>query len=315
MRVLFTAAGSIGSRHIRNLTDICREREIPLEIDVIRKSDRVLPDDIKAMIRNEIKDKCELADHYDVAFITDETKTHYENIRWLKDNCSHMFIEKPILDNVNYDISEIIPGPDSIYYVACPIRFSRYYEELKKVVDSNEIYSARIIFSSYMPNWQKHRDYRKSFRCFRSRGGGVDIDSLHEIDYMTSLFGLPNKVTRVAGKYSNLEMDAPDLAAYIFHYEDKVVEMHLDYFGRTNNRRVEFFSKDDVIVVDYNRHMVEHQCLGKIIDFGMDDQFYQQEMRYFLSLICADTEIININPVENALNSLKIAKGYTITEV
>ena len=115
---------------------------------------------------------------------------------------------------------------------------------------------------------------------------------------------------REAGKYSNLEMDAPDLAVFIFEYDHKVIEMHLDYFGRTNNRRVELFAKDDVIVVDYNKHIVEHQLSGNIYDYGVDDQFYQKEMKYFISLVQSDGRMKNINSLENALTSLKLAKGY-----
>ena len=309
MEVLFTSAGSIGSRHIRNLSAICRDMGTPLVIDVIRKTDRVLPDDIKSLISREIRDDSDLRDSYDIGFITDETKTHFENIENFKNRCKHLFIEKPIFESTDYDITSIAPSGDSVYYVACPIRFSKYYEELKKVADSQDVYSARVIFSSYMPNWQKGRDYRLSFRCFKDRGGGVDIDSLHEIDYITSLFGIPNSVKRVAGKYSNLEMDAPDLATYIFEYPDKLIEVHLDYFGRTNNRRVEFFTKDDVIVVDYNKHTVEYQLESKITDYGIDDQFYQNEMRYFIKLTESKGSMENINPIYNAFESLRIAKG------
>ena len=309
MEVLFTSAGSIGSRHIRNLSAICRDMGTPLVIDVIRKTDRVLPNDIKSLISREIRDDSDLRDSYDIGFITDETKTHFENIENFKNRCKHLFIEKPIFESTDYDITSIAPSGDSVYYVACPIRFSKYYEELKKVADSQDVYSARVIFSSYMPNWQKGRDYRLSFRCFKDRGGGVDIDSLHEIDYITSLFGIPNSVKRVAGKYSNLEMDAPDLATYIFEYPDKLIEVHLDYFGRTNNRRVEFFTKDDVIVVDYNKHTVEYQLESKITDYGIDDQFYQNEMRYFIKLTESKGSMENINPIYNAFESLRIAKG------
>ena len=86
--------------------------------------------------------------------------------------------------------------------------------------------------------------------------------------------------------------------------------MHLDYFGRTNNRRVELFAKDDVIVVDYNKHIVEHQLSGNIYDYGVDDQFYQKEMKYFISLVQSGGRMKNINSLENALTSLKLAKGY-----
>ena len=222
MDVLFTGVGSIGTRHVGNLTKVCEEKGIDLNIDVMRYTERPLSDDLKVMIRNEIRSDGELASSYDAVFITDETKTHYTNIMKYKSICKHMFIEKPIFEGADYNLDDIRPeDKDFVYYVAAPIRFTDYYKRLKSIVDDNEVYSARIIFSSYMPNWQKGRDYTKSFRCFTDRGGGVDIDSLHDIDYMTALFGQPKDVKRVAGKYSNLQMEACDIATYIFDYGDK----------------------------------------------------------------------------------------------
>ena len=308
MDVLFTGAGSIGSRHIKNLSDICNEKQIELHIDVLRYSDRLLPPEIKNLVDKEIRYDAELKDYYDVVFITDETKTHYLNIEKYKKMCRDMFIEKPILDSLDYDLSVLKPYEDSVYYVACPIRFSDYFKNIKEIVASENVYSARIIFSSYMPNWQKGRDYRKSFRCDTNRGGGVDIDSLHEIDYMTALFGTPISVKREAGHYSNLEMNACDIATYLFRYEDKLVEMHLDYFGRTNNRRIELYTKDDVIVIDYNKKTVCKELSGDTYQFGPDDHFYQNEMKYFVEMITG-TRDNNINDVDNALISLKLAKG------
>ena len=92
MKVLFTATGSIGSRHITNFTELCQSRGIPLEIDAIRYSDRVLPENIAQKIRREIRNDKELDSHYDILFVTDETKTHYENIMKYRDICDSMFI-------------------------------------------------------------------------------------------------------------------------------------------------------------------------------------------------------------------------------
>ena len=313
MKVLFTAAGSIGSRHIKNLTDICNERNIPIEIDVLRKTNRVLPDEIGKLVHEELRDRQPIG-YYDIGFITSETKAHYDEIRSVGMHCQHLFIEKPVFDNIEYDVKDIQPPDGSVYYVACPIRFSRYFVEIKKQVDFNEVYSARMIFSSYMPNWQKGRDYRKSFRCFIERGGGVDIDSLHEIDMMTALFGLPKTVLQISGKYSNLDMEACDLSTSVFAYNDKVVEMHLDYFGRVNNRRTELFCRDDVITIDYNERSVIKQVEDVKESYGADDQFYQDEMRYFLDLIQSEGRIENINPVRRAFVNLKLAKGCSLTE-
>ena len=80
MKVLFTATGSIGSRHITNFTELCQSRGIPLEIDAVRYSDRVLPETIAEKIRREVRNDADLDSHYDILFVTDETKTHYDNI-------------------------------------------------------------------------------------------------------------------------------------------------------------------------------------------------------------------------------------------
>lgn len=309
MEVLFTGAGSIGARHIKNLTKVCRGKNIELQIDVIRKSQRPLTDEVRAYIRNEIREDMQLADHYDILFVTDETGTHFENMCKFRDRCQHMFIEKPIFDRISYPVENVMPKDDAVYYVAAPIRFTKYFQKVKECVRTHEIYAARIIFSSYMPQWQSGRDYRKSFRCFADRGGGVDIDSLHEIDYMLALFGQPESVQRSAGKYSGLKMQACDLAAYIFRYPDKLVEMHLDYFGRVNNRRIEMFAKDDVIVVDFNKQSVEKQLSGEVVGYGPEEDFYGKEMSYFVEMVLSKKKEVNINTVENAFTALKLAKG------
>ncbi|MEL5896005.1 hypothetical protein AAE250_21230 [Bacteroides sp. GD17] len=310
MNVLFTAVGSIGSRHINNLTALCAEKGIDLTIDAIRYSERELSSELRSKIRNEIRVQSQLESHYDILFVTDETRTHYDNIIRYRSLCEHMFIEKPIFDTLDYPIDEIKPQSDkSVYYVAAPIRFSNYYNQLRKLVDNNNVYSARIIFSSYMPSWQLGRDYRKSFRCFESRGGGVDIDLLHELDYALELFGKPEKVYRVAGKYSNLEMDACDLAVYILEYKDKVVEIHLDYFGRVRNRQTELYTQDDVIVVDFNKHSTERRVTSQSEEYGEENQFYQNEMAYFIELVLSEGKMININTPSKAYQTLKVTKG------
>ena len=310
MKVLFTATGSIGSRHITNFSALCASKGIDLEIDAVRYSDRILPTEIESKIRKEIRKTDDLDSFYDIVFITDETKTHYDNIIRYQDICDHMFIEKPIFDTLNYPIEKIKPkNKGGVYYVACPIRFTNYYRILKEVAREHRVYSARIIFSSYMPDWQPGRDYRKSFRCFDERGGGVDVDLLHEIDYMIDLFGMPKNVHRVAGKYSHLEMNACDLATYIFEYDDKVVEMHLDYFGRVRTRKTELYLDDDVITVDFNKQSCEYAVSGKVEIHDAETHFYQDEMEYFLNMVLSGGEIDNINTPEKAYQTLKITKG------
>lgn len=312
IKILFTAVGSIGTRHIRNLSQICREGNICMIVDVMRKTDRILPDDLQEIIRNQYRSYDEINENYDIAFITDETAQHFESITRLKNRCKHMFIEKPIFESVEYPLGEIQPNSGSVYYVAAPIRFTKYFQTLQQVISEQQVFAARVIFSSYMPDWQKGRDYRKSFRTKQDHGGGVDIDSLHEIDYIIALFGIPWKMSRHVGHFSDLEMDACDLADYIFEYRDKLVQLQLDYFGRCNNRRVELFCKDDVAICDFNRKELLMQKTGTVKKFGPDDSFYYDEMKYFLSLVMNSEKYVNINPIETAYQTLSIAKGWIV---
>lgn len=314
LKVIFTAIGSIGTRHINNLFSICQSQNISLTADVIRKTNRLLPENLKQIIRNQYYSFQDIEDAYDIAFITDETALHFNSIKELKGCCRHMFIEKPVFENMRYSVKEIMPDDSSIYYVAAPIRFTNYFSRLQQAVRTSKVYAARVIFSSYMPDWQKGRDYRKSFRTAEEKGGGVDIDSLHEIDYVKALFGLPEKISRHAGHFSNLEMDACDIADYIFEYKDKLVQIQLDYFGRANNRRMELFCDDEVIICDFNRKELIRQKAGTCENFGPDDGFYYDEMKYFIDLISSPEGKENINPIQKAYQTLGLAKGEIIIQ-
>ncbi|BAK44794.1 dehydrogenase [Eggerthella sp. YY7918] len=313
LKVLFTAVGSIGTRHLMNLAQICNERGIELTTDVIRRSNRILPAELSQHIRNQYRSLDEVKDYYDVTFVTEATASHFKSMLYMRSQTKHMFVEKPIFDTTDYSLAAVMPSKESVYYVAAPIRFTKYYQQLKQIVSSKKVFAARIIFSSYMPNWQKGRDYRESFRTKRALGGGVDIDSLHEIDYITALFGMPRAMSRHAGHYSDLEMDACDIADYIFEYDDKLVQLQIDYFGRVNNRRVEFFCDDDVVTCDFNTKIVTFQRFGKTASFSPENNFYYDEMSYFIDLLedafKGEYRLKNINPVDRAFQTLGLAKG------
>ncbi len=310
MKALFTAAGSIGSRHIINLSKICLDRGITIEIDVLRKTNRTLPDNVKQCVRKEIWEDGNLDESYDLLFITDETGSHYDTINKYGSLAKSVFVEKPVFDSAMYDLKDLLNrGDDRVIYVAAPIRFTKYYKNIKQIVNDNRILAARIIFSDYMPGWQKGRDYRQSFRCFKERGGGVDLDSIHELDYVIDLFGIPDESKHFSGKYSSLEMNACDMASYIFSYADKLVEIHLDYFGRKRTRNIELYTENDVIVVDFDKACCSWKASGKVLNYGPDSHFYEDEMEYFMDLSSNSTKIRNINSIEHAVEVLKIAKG------
>ena len=65
-------------------------------------------------------------------------------------------------------------------------------------------------------------------------GGGVSIDLIHEIDYMTYLFGFPKKDHYISGTFSDLEIDSDDLAVHLFEYPKMISrDAYIESLSRT----------------------------------------------------------------------------------
>lgn len=307
MKVCFFGLGSIGKRHLKNLYTIAREFDIPLEIAALRKTNKLLEDEISSLISNELYDEKILSNDYDIVFITNPTCKHYDTIKAMSDKTKHMFIEKPIFDDKEYVVDDLKLSINGVYYVAGPLRFSNVIQKLREIIIKEKIFCVRIICSSYLPDWRPNVDYRQIYSAHKDRGGGVTIDLIHEWDYLTFLFGFPKKAYSIYGKYSHLEIDSEDLAVYIAQYKDKVVEMHLDYFGREARREIEFFTENGIIIGDLIKNTISFTDGREQIKFGdARNDIYLKEMRFFINNILDKNSFNNIN---HCYDVLKLALG------
>ena len=309
MKILFVGLGSIGSRHLRNSVAVLQSRGASFDIFALRTTAHQLAADISSYIQKSYWDISELPNDFDVAFITNPTSLHFSTIQSLKAKATHLFIEKPIFESLSYNIEKIRPSAGSQYYVACPLRHTRLFQTAQKVCQSLNVRSIRAICSSYLPEWRPNINYRNTYSAQLALGGGVDLDLIHELDYLTALFSFPSKIYSVKGKYSNLEIDCCDTACYLGQYSEKTLELHLDYFGRFNRREVEIFTDDDVITVDFTRQEIRYHIANKHISCKeARDSWCQRELSYFFDL-CQGKELQNVNDIFRAYKVLQLALG------
>lgn len=307
MKICFIGLGSIGARHFRNLSAILTERGVEHTIDALRSSNRPLPEDIANKLHKQYANIDELPNNYDIAFICTPTANHYSDIQGLVSHTKHMLIEKPIFDG-SYEIDALQLRDNAIYYVACPLRYNAVLQYLKEYIRDKKVFSARAICSTYLPNWRPGVDYRTVYSAHKDMGGGVSIDLIHEWDYLSWLFGMPASVKSVYGQYSNLEIDSDDLALYLGEYSDKLISLHLDYFGQVEKREIELFTSEDTVVGDIRNSKVHFLKENRTIEFSEERDVYQlREIEHFLDLVAGKKQ--NDSDVEHALNVLKIAKG------
>lgn len=308
LKVCFWGLGSIGKRHLNNLVKISEEFNLKLEIHAYRETKTELPNDISNLIDNQIFEVNCLSNDYDITFITNPTSEHYKTMEIMTGRTKHFFIEKPIFDKQDYDMDTLQLNENGIHYVAGPLRHSDVIQELKKILLNEKVYSIRSICSSYLPNWRKGIDYRKTYSSNKVQGGGVSIDLIHEWDYIADLFGFPDETFNLQGKFSNLEIDSEDISIYIAKYKDKLVEIHLDYFGRVPRRTIEIFTEQGTITGDFINKNISFSDGRKIIDFNLNSKdMYIEEMRYFIESVLK--EDITGSNLEHSYKVLKLAMG------
>ena len=307
MKVCFVGAGSIGKRHIRNFKKLSEEHGFFPEIHLLRSSNQRLESDIEQMVYRQWYQSCACTEKYDAIFITNPTCLHYQSLLELKECSDCFFIEKPVFSDIKADLSVFEQPEKNIYYTACPLRYTKVLQMAKQIADSEQVISVRGICSSYLPDWRPGTDYRTVYSACEEQGGGVRADLIHEWDYLSWLFGFPDQVFQMSGKYSDLEIRSRDLAVYIAKYRDKLAELHLDYFGRQTRRSLEMITSDNFYVFDIaGGHILKNGQLYAQFDEKPNDK-YMEELRYFYRLM--QGREVNANHLQHAVRTMQIALG------
>ena len=315
LTALFIGLGSIGSRHLKNLHTICAERGITLAADALRSSlNRPLRPGVAELLRAQFTalDAPAARGHYDLAFITNPTSLHAETLQSLRGRAGALFIEKPIFsaDQAGLDPAALL-DPGQKAYVAAPMRWCGVMLALKKRLETGadgRPYCARVLCSSYLPDWRPGVDYRTVYSAHKAMGGGVTIDLIHEWDYLVDLFGAPERLYNLRGQYSELEIDSDDVSLYIAQYPGMLAEVHLDYFGRGYRRSIELFTPSGSLVADFGAGTLTLPD-GTVEDYTEDvNARYLREMAYFLDY-AAGPQAVSLNPPATAAQVLRLTLG------
>lgn len=309
LKVCFVGIGSIAKRHIRNLNELCGKKKINLRIDAFRRMKKIDEEMALVEINNFYYNVAELPKDYDVIFLTNPTEYHLEMLEKLHNHGKHFFIEKPITSYAKLEeVHKVVYRKDSIYYIACPLRYTKVIEYLKENLSIEDVISVRCICSSYLPEWRPNVDYRKTYSANKALGGGVSIDLIHEWDYLKFLFGNPKNVMCMSGKVSDLEIDSEDYAIYIARYEKMILELHLDYFGRKSMRNIQIFTNDDIIMADLIESKIIFMKENKVIELSQDrDDYQKKELEYFLDMV--DGKVNCNNNIEDAYSTMLLTLG------
>jgi predicted dehydrogenase len=304
MNVLVVGCGSIGKRHIRNLTANLKRFGVRSIAAVDPREDR----------RAEVRKLFGLTDLHptleaalrkpaDAAVICTPTALHIEPALELARRGVHLMIEKPIshnLDGVD-ELLKICREKRLVCFVAYVMRFDPSLRKVKKLLDAGKVgrvLSVRSETSAYLPDWHPWEDYRTFYMAKKVLGGGAILDESHSLDYARWLFGEPERVFCLNDLISDLEIDTDDINEMVIRFRSKAVaSIHHDLLGRVPRENLEIVGSEGTVLWDAKKHEVwfYRATKGKkkpkkdpwtILRHDVDDAHtYVVEMRHFIECV------------------------------
>ena len=303
MNVLIIGLGSIGKKHV----DALKKLEPNAVVFALRSSNGK---DVYLDVKN-IYSILDIKTTIDFVIISNVTSEHEKSILIaINLNCP-IFIEKPVLNSVANaeNISKKLAIKNIHTYVACNLRFHPAIQFISNYLKTNDlkINEVNIYCGSFLPDWRKGKNFREIYSSHKNLGGGVHLDLIHEIDYCTWLFGLPEKVVSVKRSVSTLNIDAFDYANYILQYPKFAATISLNYYRRDKKRQIEILTDDTTILIDLEKNKIIDLIKNEILfskNFNILETYLDQ-MSYFIENIRYNNQ--PMNSFSNAVNVLKLA--------
>ncbi len=252
--ILIIGFGSIGRRHTNNLLSLTKSNLIIYtNRKNIKKTEFINYSKNKNRIKilNDFK-QC-LNEKPKICFICNETSLHIDFAIKLAKEKMDIFIEKPLshsMKNINL-LQSIMKKNKKILMVGCNFRFYPPIQKIKQLISKKSIGNVISVQSennSFLPDWHPSENYQNSYAAKDSKGGGVTLTQIHELDFLTWIFGNSKKIHSLVGKTSNLKITSDDLSVSIIELKNKIIlELHLDYFSRPFYKRIKIRGTNGMI--------------------------------------------------------------------
>ena len=315
IKVLVAGYGSIGKRHVDNFLEF---KDIQL-IVYTKRNDLQLLKKKGVKVSNSLAE-C-LKENPDIGIIANETSLHIPIAIKLAEEGLDLFLEKPLSNSLK-DVEKlraIVKKKKLITQMGCNLRFHPCIKKIKSLIEQQKIgkiISAQVQCCSYLPDYHRWEDYRKSYAARKDLGGGVILTQIHEIDYMYWFFQEVENVISMSGKFSELDVTAEDYVSSLLKFKNKIIgELHMDCFQRPDFKSCKIRGTKGEIYWDSDNNCVKIYNMNKKrweikFDNGFSNNLdtystYVEELKHFLK--CVKHRKETVNDLEQGISTLKIA--------
>ncbi len=327
-RILVCGVGSVGERHIRNLSTLGYQN-----IAVYRTRNLPFRDlNFSTPIYTDLKEA--LTDFAPtVTFVTNPTALHVPIAMEAVRAKSHLFIEKPISHNLERieELCRTLESNHRMAMVGYMLRFHPFFKQVKSWLEEGPSgilgrpIFLRTTWGEHLPDWHPWEDYRNSYAAHSSMGGGPALTLSHDLDLLVWLFGAPDKVVGLPNSISPLDINVEHSIDILLGFKQGVTaNVHLDFCQRPPIRIWELVCSRGQVQIDLlagtlkrwkstigEIHSHQHSSMsqGEVHtlpeNFDRNDLFLD-ELRYFF--LCLNSGVRPIPDIPIAAESVRIAQ-------
>ena len=305
--------GSIGCRHLR----LVRELRPKLNIIAVRSGmgKKVGEEKLLDAMVYSLEEAIDYG--IEAAIVATPAVYHVQQAIELMGNGIHVLIEKPLSHSLE-DVNKLLRVKKNskvvglvgycLHYNSGALKFN----DMLKNDKIGKILHVRVDCGSYLPDWRKGQDYRKSVSAKSELGGGVLLELSHELDYIRWFFGEMKNVFANIQNSSTLNIDVEDTVDMIFESNNGFpVSIHLDFNSRSNRRKcIARCSNGDLIWDAIDNKVIWQPAEGieEVEEYENDRNYvYKEQLKHFFD--CIENKKMPLVSLDHGVAALRLIEA------
>lgn len=239
--LLILGAGSVGRRHLRNLTALgCTVSAMDPRSDRLDEA----AGEVALAGRYATLQEALAAPGIDGVVVCSPPSYHVAQSIAALEQGLPVLLEKPVSPGLagSVELERAVKRTGTPLLLGYTYRWWPALRELRRRVQAREAGAplhARCVMSAHLADWHPWERYQDFFMASAEMGGGALLDESHFLDLMLWFFGVPEQVWARVEKLSTLEIDTDDNVDAVLVYASGLrVAIHLDLFGRPHEKYI-----------------------------------------------------------------------------
>lgn len=278
--ILSLGAGSVGRRHLRNLTQLgCQVSAMDPRAD--RLDEAAAEVELQHRYTSQEQALAE-AQHFDGLVVSSPPNFHIDQCIAAAKAGLPILLEKPAsptlaeVDRLRTALSQMPKAPPLLmgYTYRWWPPLNAFREKLKSGA-VGKLRHARFVMSAHLADWHPWEPYQEFFMSSKELGGGALLDESHFIDLILWFFGMPDRISARVEHISSLDIQTDDNVDMLAVYDQGFrVTMHLDLIGRPHEKYISVMGEQGTLEWAFDPNRVR---LGQGWEQKWDEQHYDCE--------------------------------------